>query len=152
DAACRPASGSRASYGGPHKFALQRLNAQVVRKSGATAHCVVHADVESAHSIPVGFKVLEVPRRRIDRGKKIDVNASRLSAVTSPPLHFWWDVNVDGDDRRLQARGEMERAFIKGADFASCDALAFRAEVYRITGAPQDTVGTAKDLAPPLRE
>ena len=112
----------------------------------------MHADVESAHSIPVGFKVLEVPRRRIDRGKKIDVNASRLSAVTSPPLHFWWDVNVDGDDRRLQARGEMERAFIKGADFASCDALAFRAEVYRITGAPQDTVGTAKDLAPPLRE
>jgi len=109
---------------------LRRLDAEVHRNPPICANRVMHADVKIVHSIPIGFDVLEPPQRRVDSRKKVDVHVSRMRVITSPALHFERDTNVDGNDRRLQAGSEMERAFIEWSNLTGRDTFAFRAQEY----------------------
>ena len=90
----------------------------------------MYANVEIVHSIPVNFEVLESPRRRVDRRKKIDTDVSRMRVITSPALHLERDVNVDGNDRRLQAGREMEGSLVEWSNLTGRDTLTFRTQEY----------------------
>src|SRR5262245_38411214 len=123
DATFQPAKGSRGSYSGPHKVWFAPLDTNVGRKSPICAYGVMHEDIKIVHSVTVGFEILEPPGRCVDSRQKIDVDVSRLGAIASPPLHFWRDANVNGDDGRLQAGGEMKRTFIECANLAGLNTL-----------------------------
>src|SRR5919106_6610439 len=92
------------------------------------------------HALFVLVQLLDVPARRVDCRHDVDVHGSRARVEPETRIDLARNLEVERDDRRPQARGQVKGSLVEGADLAGRDASAFRTQIDRFTGPPQHTI------------
>src|SRR5262245_13730537 len=100
------------------------------------------------HAGGIGGDVLESPARRLDNLLDEDLDVARSDAIANTWIDFDGDDEIQRHDRRTQRRGQMKRSLVERPDVARGDSAAFRAEVHRLSGAPQPFACLVEDAAP----
>src|SRR6267142_1623661 len=95
------------------------------------------ADEHVSHALLVLVQLFDAPAGRIDCRHHVNVYDSGPRVEAETRIDVPRDLNVERDDRRLQARCQVKGSFVEVADLARRDASPFGAQIHRFAGLSQ---------------
>src|SRR5947207_11665923 len=104
------------------------------------------ADEQVSHALLVLAQPLEAPAGRIDGRHDVDVDRARPRIEAETRIDVPRDLEVERDDRRLQAGRQVKGALVEGTNLPRRDASPLRTQIDRFAGPSQDAI---RALEPP---
>src|SRR5712691_4048257 len=105
-------------------------------------------DEHVSHVLLVLVELFDMPVGRIDGRHHVDANGSRPRIEAKTWIDVPRDLEVERNDRRVQARRQMKGSFVEVADLARRDASPFRAQIDGFAGLVQYPSRTLENSNP----